>query len=248
MDLYTTKRRLMRPVTAWRRHRWSARCSPFTRAIYEAQDYRPSVRQFFKASARQPDILIDVDLREGAVVLDVGAFVGEWSQRIVERAAERGPHDLQIHAFEPEPSSIKRFGQSVGQDARVHLHPFGLGGRDRAEQLAIDGPASSVYVNPAATDVFGSTEVQVRDVHAVLTSLAIERIDLLKVNIEGGEFELLDRLHETGWLARTGAVIVQFHEFAPNAYSGRRRNRRQLAETHACTWDYPWVYERWDPR
>ena len=25
-------------------------------------------------------------------------------------------------------------------------------------------------------------------------------------------------------------------------------NRHQLAETHRCTWDYPWVYERWDPR
>jgi hypothetical protein len=43
-------------------------------------------------------------------------------------------------------------------------------------------------------------------------------------------------------------VIVQFHEFAPGAYRGRRRNRRALAETHRCTWSYPWVYERWDPR
>lgn len=248
MDRYSTKRRLLRPVTAWRRRRRSGKCDPFTRAIYEAQDYRPAVRRFFLTSAQQPDILIDVDLPEGAVVLDVGAFVGEWSQRIVERADARGPTELQIHAFEPEPSAIKRFRQSIGHDKRVHLHPFGLGARDRLEQLAIDGPASSVYANPATPGRIGSTEVELRDVDAVLSSLAIDRIDLLKINIEGGEFELIDRLHEAGWIARTGPVIVQFHEFAPDAYSARRRNRRQLAKTHRCTWNFPWVYERWDPR
>jgi FkbM family methyltransferase len=248
MDRFQTKRTLLRPVTALRRRRWSARCSPFTRAIYEAQDYRPAIRRFFKASAADPDILVDVDLPEGGVVLDVGAYIGEWSQRILDRADARGVQHLQIHAFEPEPSSIRRFGEAMDQEPRVTLHPVGLGGRDRQERLVVDGQASSVFVNPTTTDLFGSTDVEVRDVDAVLSSLGVDRIDVVKINIEGAEFELLDRLHETGWTARTGTVIVQFHEFAPDAYRGRRRNRRQLAETHRCTWDYPWVYERWDPR
>ena len=65
--------------------------------------------------------------------------------------------------------------------------------------------------------------------------------------IEGGEYELIDRLHESGWLPRTGVVIVQFHEFTPDAHRARRRNRARLARTHTCVWNYPWVFERWDP-
>ena len=133
-------------------------------------------------------------------------------------------------------------------DSRVQLHPFGLAGRDRIESMAVGGPGSSVFGDPTSPAFFGSTEIELRDVDAVLASVGADRIDLMKINIEGGEFELLDRLHETGWLGRSGPVIIQFHEFAPDAHRARRRNRRQLAETHRCTWNYAWVYERWDPR
>jgi len=181
-------------------------------------------------------------------VLDVGAYEGKWSARVLARADAREVHDLRVHAFEPERGAIQRFRETVGQDPRVEVHPFGVGGRDRIEPLSVGGPGSSVFTNPAVPASFGTEQVELRDIDAVLTSLAVTRIDLVKINIEGGEFELLDRLHETGWLARTGPVIGQFHEFAPDAYRARRRNRRQLSKTHRCTWNHTWVFERWDPQ
>lgn len=242
------KWRLLSPVTALRRWRRASRADPFTRTVYETHHYRPAMRRFFLDTADNRDILVDVELPEGAVVLDVGAFVGEWSKRILQRADARGRSDIRIHAFEPEPSAIKELLAGVGEDPRLHLHPVGLAGRDRLEQLALGGPGSSVFVDSAAPGFFGTREIELRDVEAVLSSLEVDHIDLIKINIEGGEYELLDRLHETGWLPRVGTVIVQFHEFAPDAYRARRRNRRQLAETHRCTWSYPWVFERWDRR
>jgi FkbM family methyltransferase len=206
------------------------------------------MRRFFAASRTNPDILIDVDLPEGAVVLDVGAFEGEWTTRILDRATAKGPQRLRIEAFEPAPSGHKRLRALLGDEPRVALHPFGLGGRDRDEQMVIAGPGTSLYAAPSGPEPLGTATVPIRDVDGVLTSLGIEELDLVKINIEGGEFELIDRLHDTGWLARTGTVLVQFHEFAPRAHRLRRRNRRQLANTHRCTWSYPWVFERWDPK
>jgi FkbM family methyltransferase len=248
VDLYTTKRKLMRPVTAWRRHRRAGHVDPFTLAVYESCDYRPSMRRFFLASRDDPGLLIDVDLPEGAVVLDVGAFHGEWTQRVLDRAAGRGPRDLRIHAFEPVPNAIRTFRDAIGEHPHVTLHEFGLAGRDRTESLSISGPGSSVFQDEHDPGSMAVREVALRDVDAVLTELEVARVDFVKINIEGGEFELIDRMHETGWLARTGTVIVQFHEFGPSAHRGRRRNRRQLSETHTCTWCFPWVYERWDPK
>lgn len=247
MDRYRTKQRLLRPLTALRRRR-AGDLNPYTRALYEAHGYRPSMRHFVEATRRDPDLLVDVDLPHDAVVLDVGAYVGEWSERILRRADERGVRGLQIHAFEPEPVVFERLQQGVGRDARVRLHPIGLAGRDRSEQLALGGPGSSVFLDGATPGFMGERGIELRDVDAVLRSLGVDRIDVVKINIEGGEFELLDRLHATGWMGRMGPLIVQFHEFGPDAHAGRRRNRRQLGETHRCTWDHPWVYERWDPR
>ena len=247
MGLYETKRWLLRPLTAWR-HRRAGQLNPFTRIVYESCDYRPSIRRFFVASREEPDLLIDVELPEGAVVLDVGAFEGEWTTRILERAARLGPASLHIHAFEPVPVAARSFRANLGDRPDVVLHPFGLAGRDRVEALSISLLGSSIFQNERDPASLAIRDVELRDVAGLLTELGVDRIDLVKINIEGGEFELIDRLHETGWLARTGTVIVQFHEFGPSAYRGRRRNRRQLAETHTCSWCYPWVYERWDPK
>jgi FkbM family methyltransferase len=217
------------------------------RTMLEAHDYRPSMLRFVEEVRRRPDILVDAELAPGAVVLDVGAFEGTWSKALLAHADTRGVNDLLIHAFEPVPAAIELFNAAMPSDERVVLHHFGLAGRDRRQTMSVGGPGSSLYVDPTAPAVLATADVELRDVHDVLTSLGIERIDLIKINIEGGEYELIDRLHETGWLRRTGPLIVQFHEFAPNAHRARRRNRRQLAETHRCSWSYAWVYERWDP-
>jgi FkbM family methyltransferase len=248
VDRYTTTRRLMRPVTAWRRRRMEHQPLPFNRAVFEAQAYRPAMRRFFHAAHEDPELLIDVDLPEGAVVLDVGAYQGQWSGRVLARADARGPSSLRLHAFEPEPGIVEQLHASLGGDERVVIHPFGLAGADRAQELTLAGPGSTLFGTGSTREVIGTKRVPLRDVDAVLRELGIERVDLAMVNIEGGEFELIDRLHETGWLARTGTMLVQFHEFAPRAHAGRRRNRRQLGATHRCTWAYPWVFERWDPR
>lgn len=247
MNRYTTKRQLLRPLTALRRRR----LGPFgstAMALLEAHDYRPSMVRFIEATRAAPDILVDVDVPDGATVVDVGAYEGEWTTRILRRADAQGSREVRIHAFEPEPGAVTALQHLFRDEGRVHVHPYGLSDRDRLAQLAVGGLGSSVYVDPAAPGFLAATEVELRDVDQVLSTLGVARVDVVKINIEGGEFELIDRLHATGWLRRTGTVIVQFHEFGPDAYRGRRRNRRQLAETHRCTWCYPWVYERWDPR
>lgn len=247
MNRYAVARRLRTPLTAYRRRKTIRSGRTFNRSVWEAHDYRPAMRRFADAAREQPDILVDVELREGANVLDVGAFEGHWSTRLLARVDRDGPRHVHVHAFEPEPSAVTQFREGV-VDARVQLHEYGLAGRDRRERLAIGGPGSSVFVDPSAPNMYGAVEVELRDVDRVLEELGIQHIDLIKINIEGGEYELLDRLYETDRLRHTGVVIVQFHEFAPAAHRSRRRNRARLAETHTCTWCYPWIFERWDPR
>jgi len=73
----------------------------------------------------------------------------------------------------------------------------------------------------------------------------IDEIDVLKINIEGGEYDLIDRLDQAGWLPRIRIVLVQFHEWHPKAYRRRRTNRRALQRHHREVWGYPWVWEQW---
>jgi FkbM family methyltransferase len=230
---------LLAPRTARRRARFADRGDPFGIAMLETAHYSQPMLDFMAASATNPDLLIEADLDETSVVVDAGAFVGEWSMRIAER------YDPVIHAYEPNPQVLAHLREVLAGHERAHVHPYGLGDRDQNARLSLRGPGASIYGDRHAEGDTPSIGVEIRDVVAEFEGLGVEHIDLLKVNIEGGEYDLFDRLDAGGWLPRIDVVSVQFHEWHPDAYRRRRRIRRRLRATHRQAWCYPWVWELW---
>jgi FkbM family methyltransferase len=208
--------------------------------MFEVNYYRKPLYAFTGATMRNPDILIDADLDSSSLVLDVGAYVGAWAAKVSDR------YGCTVHAYEPASAALRQAGKELQGRAKIHLHAYGLGAADVTARMALAGPGSSIHT---ATSPMGSYEdITIRDVAAVLDELGADQIDLLKVNIEGGEFDLFDRLVETGWMPRIRQTMIQFHEFHPNAYRRRRRVLRALRRTHTEVWNYPWVWEFWQRR
>jgi FkbM family methyltransferase len=234
------KRALLAPRTAYLRRK--ERSQPFlARTMLEQQYYRRTIYDFIAASANQPELLVDFELDAHSVVLDVGAFDGDWSRQIAAR------YGSTIHAFEPNPAAMAKLTDRLG-GSKVVPHAYGLGGRDQEATLTLAGPGSSVYGVDAGDLPLETITVSIRDVVHVLDELGLDAVDLLKVNIEGGEFELFDRLIECEWLPRLRFVLVQFHEWHPHAYRRRRAIRGALRATHDEVWNYPFVWELWRRR
>jgi FkbM family methyltransferase len=222
----------------WRRVRTYADSSPAERAYFEMNGYSRAAEEFAVARTMDPHYTCRGDLDASAVVVDIGAYTGEMV------ASVRELYGCQVHAFEPSPASFAVLRDTFADDDHVALHPYGLGVSDEVLDLELDGPGSSLHGTLGSGG--GSTvEVHVRDVLAVFRELGLERIDLLKVNIEGAEYDLLDRLIEGGMLERVRYVVVQFHEWHPGAHRRRRRIRRALRRSHDLVWDYPWIWEMW---
>jgi len=74
-------------------------------------------------------------------------------------------------------------------------------------------------------------EIELRDIKKVIEDLGLESIDLFKVNIEGGEYPLLDRMIETSIVEKCQYIRVQFHEWYPHSYSLRKKIRKSLLKT-----------------
>jgi FkbM family methyltransferase len=238
VSLYGAKRALLTPHTAYMR--WKSRDSDrITRAMFETQYYRPTMYAFIRAAAAKPDLLEDATIDSHSVVLDIGAYVGEWSERISRRYGAR------IYAFEPGPHGFSELRTRFDECPNVECFNIGLGGHDERARLALEGPGSTMYQDRGT---FGVVDVEIRDVAAVLAELGIDRIDLCKINIEGAEYDLFDRLIATGWLPRIDEFLVQFHEWLPHAYRRRRAIRRALRRSHDEVWNYPFVWEFWRRR
>jgi FkbM family methyltransferase len=238
---YELKKAVLRPRTAWRRRR-TPDADPYIRAALEAHYYRKPMWDFIHATAAQPDILVAFEVPAGGDVVDVGAYDGSWCEQVLDRNP-----GARAWAFEPDPTAQNRLRRRLGDRDDAQILRFGLTDRDRTATLTLEGPGSSIYADGAA-GTFGSAEIELRRAADVFAELGIDEVALLKVNIEGGEFDLFDHLIATGWLERCDQLLIQFHEWHPRARPRRRRIRRALAATHDEVWNYDFMWERWQRR
>ena len=86
---------------------------------------------------------------------------------------------------------------------------------------------------------------QVKEFFYTLESLQIYKADLMKINIEGGEFPLLQHIASRGKLNMINQYQIQFHKFIINAVSKRKKIIAELNKTHKRTWCYKFVWENW---
>ena len=73
----------------------------------------------------------------------------------------------------------------------------------------------------------------------------IEYIDLIKINIEGSEYDLLDHLIETGLHTIVKNFQIQFHNIAPDSKDRMENIQEKLRKTHRQTYSYEWLWENW---
>jgi len=177
---------------------------------------------------------IDYDLKEEDIVLDVGGFEGQWASDIFSK------YLCLIHIFEP----VKRHAQEIEarfrNNPRILVHPFGLAGSSRVERISVAGDASSAFRSLGIRE-----EVRLVRASDFLEENGITSVRLMKINIEGGEYELLEHLIQTGFIRNISDVQVQFHDFVPNALAQMRNIQHALSRTHYSTYQYEFIWENW---
>lgn len=127
-------------------------------------------------------------------VLDVGANKGQFASMLIAGLAG----DVRIHCFEPARQTFELLRATFGQDSRFYLNNFALGSRSGPASLHYDQPGSglaSVYQrrleHQPNIKFIHSEEIDVRTLDEYCIERRIDRIDLLKIDVEGHELEVL---------------------------------------------------------
>ena len=89
--------------------------------------------------------------------------------------------------------------------------------------------------------------VSIKSVAEELSCLDFSKYNsvLLKLNIEGGEYEVLADLLESHFIDKITFIQIQFHDFMPDAENMRASLRRKLAKTHVESWCFDFIWESW---
>lgn len=156
-------------------------------------------------------------LRPGDVVLDCGANMGEITVRLAQSPAT-------VHAFEPDPDCFAHLRMRFADTPNVVLHNAAVGasagrltlfkGTSGSGSLEASSVKNTLLSGGRGVDEENGIPVDVLDLPAFIAGQLAEgrNIAFLKVDIEGTEIELLNKLHADGLLARLGLTVAETHE------------------------------------
>jgi FkbM family methyltransferase len=200
------------------------------------REYRRSVAEFYAAGG-DAALRFDYDLAPGSLVIDLGGYEGQWASDLYARQRCR------IVVFEPVKSFADAIAARFRRNPDVEVLPFALGATTREEELSVCGASSSAFKAKAQRE-----RVRFVDVAEWFDERGIDDVALMKVNIEGGEYELLERMLERGLVSRVRDLQVQFHNFTADASERMAAIQRNLALTHDPTYRFRFVWENWRRR
>jgi FkbM family methyltransferase len=127
-------------------------------------------------------------------ILDAGAYRGWFVKLILEHART---DRFEIHCFEPCESTFRILERNTGNDRRVRLVQAALGCRCEKAPLYSDGPGSGrssltrLNLRHCAIEMHRAEEVEVQTVDSYCQERGIERVHLLKIDVEGHELDVL---------------------------------------------------------
>lgn len=115
-----------------------------------------------------------------------------------------------VHGFDPSPEAIRFISGQVDLPSRYRFHPWGLGPIDGEAEFfrPVNG---AMYSLAAATQQNGAGRVSlpVKRLSTILQTIGAEFIDVLKMDIEGAEYSLIDSLVESS--PKIGQLLIEFH-------------------------------------
>lgn len=153
------------------------------------------------------------------------AGIGEdvsFDLEIIERT---GAH---VHGFDPTPRSLEWLATQDLPEA-FHVHGYGLASFDGTAMFNPpknpDHISHTILERPETSE--GAFEVQLRRVATIAEELGHTTIDVLKLDIEGAEYDVLDDL-EKGDLVVNQMLIEFHHQFESIPFSRTQAAVKQI--------------------
>jgi len=138
-------------------------------------------------------------------IVDAGAFIGASSVWFSRRYP-----DARIVAVEPEETNFALLEKNTGQYSNIEPVRAALYGEDT--NLRISDPSAEKYAFRVEMADDDGNSLPGYTVETLMARFGFPRIDILKMDIEGAEYELFKQ-GNTDWLRNVRVLVIELHEY-----------------------------------
>ncbi len=213
-----------------------AQCGHVKFKIEEMEDFQITTEVFFineytGISARP------------SLVIDIGMNIGLASLHFASR-----PNVTEVHAFEPFARPYKRaldnFALNPDLARKIRPNQIGLAGKDESFSVNAD-PHSTIGTSLRGLEHGVPEQIEIRDAGAIIGSLVAKARETgadveVKLDCEGSEFAIFDRLRESGLINEISVFLIEWHKWWSS-----QNDRREIIDTLIASNFY--VFDRTRP-
>jgi len=186
------------------------------------------------------ELRLDYNLDDESVVFDLGGYQGWFAENINQKFKSK------IYVFEPSIPFYRSMDKKFKKNFNIKLFNYGLSDVNADLNLvaANDGSYLAEYGNDSSS---GDIEiVKIKSFSETYKNLGIDNIDLLKINVEGAEYSIMNNIFENNLQTKIKNFQIQFHHISSECDNNLTSIRNKLSETHTQKWNYEWVWESWE--
>ena len=167
--------------------------------------YRPTTRIDRRIIGRGPAqwVVSTKKITSSSIVYSFGVGANiDFDQDMIDKF---GVH---VHAFDPSPRSLEWLSNRTLPD-QLSIHEYGLSNFDGSITFYPPEDSSHVSYSMARKKSLDGVTLPVKKLSTIMTALGHDRVDILKLDIEGSEYSVIDQLLEED--VSVGQLLVEFH-------------------------------------
>ena len=141
-----------------------------------------------------------------------------------------GRYRVKVYAFDPTPKSIEWIKTQSVPEGFV-FSPYGLSSRDEETEFFL--PANENFVSGSMKGLTGNSRkvnVTMRRLSTIMKSMEHNKIDILKMDIEGAEYEVIDELVIKKPFIKQ--LLIEFHHRFPAV--GVRKTKEAIQKLNSA--------------
>ena len=149
-----------------------------------------------------------LNTRNVPIIIDIGANIGSFS--IYAHRINKHLNPI-IYAFEPHPDNAKLTEANFKRNSLVNYHIVqkAVAGTDGVASFDISGAFDSFKLSDKSNDAI---EVTTTKLSTFCSSNNIDKIHLLKMDIEGGEYDVIE--HDLDFInEKVEVMFIEYHNF-----------------------------------
>ncbi len=198
------------------------------------KNYPGSLGDFFKDGGNSL-IYKKLDLNSQSVVIDGGGYEGEFIDNVLINFGS------EVESYEPLEREFKNLNKKYINNDKVKIYNYAI--FSKSADLYLNQEGISSYI---VKDKHGKDTIKINAIDIVEIINKKKKIDLLKLNVEGAEYDILNRIIESNNLSNIKSFLIQYHKSIKNSVELRTEIRSEFKKNNFIeVFNYDFVWEYW---